>query len=221
MEEKLPLVELARQALARGNALKAVELLEEEIKKLLEQNKLLEEQKKDSKGPKIDKLTGLFNKEMYLEILYPAYMHSYKTKQPLGQIAFDIHGINVINEEQGWQAGNDYLTKIGGIIRKVLAEKLTSIDMAFRPGGDEMIILLPNTTPEGVDKAAQFFLDAFREQNIEVAVGYGIIDTTDVNSMIESNNKIDKVLYESKTQAHAKEAQQQEEQGNKQTNPVQ
>ena len=86
-----------------------------------------------------DALTGLANRRSLDEIL--GAMEIGRTERlELGMLLFDIDHFKLYNDNAGHLAGDVCLKRIAGIIRAELRERA---DMAFRFGGEEFLILLP------------------------------------------------------------------------------
>jgi diguanylate cyclase (GGDEF)-like protein len=92
-----------------------------------------------------DALTGLANRRSLDEIL--GAMEIGRT-QPLelGMLLFDIDHFKLYNDGAGHLAGDVCLKRIAGIIRSELRERA---DMAFRFGGEEFLVLLPDVDLAG------------------------------------------------------------------------
>ena len=92
-----------------------------------------------------DTLTGLHNRRCFEE-------HREKIDNPenlpLSVIFADINGLKMTNDIFGHTAGDELIKKSSEILQQVCRQN----DVVARVGGDEFIILLPNTTKENADK---------------------------------------------------------------------
>ena len=86
-----------------------------------------------------DPLTGLGNRRLLSEML-PVVQAG--NAAPLSVIMLDIDHFKKLNDSAGHEAGDRCLARIAGIIRDELR---TASDCAFRSGGEEFLILLPDT----------------------------------------------------------------------------
>jgi diguanylate cyclase (GGDEF)-like protein len=99
-----------------------------------------------------DELTGCFNRAHALESLEAELTRSRRTNAPLSVIMLDIDHFKRINDEHGHLFGDQVLAAIGHRVRQVLRRS----DLRCRYGGDEFLILLPETPATGAHHVAQW-----------------------------------------------------------------
>ncbi|MDR1917026.1 MAG: diguanylate cyclase [Synergistaceae bacterium] len=92
-----------------------------------------------------DALTGLYNRHLCEESLVNL---DRKENLPLGIIYADLNCLKLANDAFGHHEGDVLLTSAANILR----ENAGKSDMIFRWGGDEFIMLLPNTDKESVEE---------------------------------------------------------------------
>ena len=102
-----------------------------------------------------DELTGLANLRALRETLAREIERARRFGRPLALAYLDIDALKQINDHSGHQAGDRVLISFAGVARATLR----SIDAVARVGGDEFVILLPET---GAD-AALPVVDRLRE----------------------------------------------------------
>jgi diguanylate cyclase (GGDEF)-like protein len=88
-----------------------------------------------------DGLTGLPNKRTIQDTIKRMTAQASRTASPLSAIAFDLDHFKQINDSYGHGRGDDVLATVGA----VLSETVRISDFVGRNGGEEFIILLPNT----------------------------------------------------------------------------
>ncbi len=88
-----------------------------------------------------DELTGCVNFKSIMELLEKEIVRSQRYQKQFTIIMIDIDDFKRKNDEYGHQAGNDILVAFTNIIRN----NLRSIDNVGRYGGDEFILILPET----------------------------------------------------------------------------
>lgn len=99
----------------------------------------------------VDVLTGLSNRR-WLEERLPRFIARHEhSGDPLSILVIDIDHFKRINDEFGHAAGDDALRAVG----KTITACLRPTDFAARYGGEEMVVLLPDTTTDGAIAAAE------------------------------------------------------------------
>ena len=142
-----------------------------------------------------DHLTGLRNRRYFEEELKNV---DTQENLPLSVMMCDVNGLKLVNDSFGHDAGDLLLKKAAEIIRKVSREK----DLIARMGGDEFVLLLPNTTAgETVDIANRIKELASMETvaNVELSISYGYETKTAENqSMTEMIGRAENHMYRHK-----------------------
>jgi diguanylate cyclase (GGDEF)-like protein len=98
-----------------------------------------------------DYLTGLYNRRYMAELLEKELHRMARKKQPAGIIIIDIDLFKGINDRYGHEAGDLVLREFSLFLRKNIREE----DFACRYGGDEFVIILPETTLENARQRAE------------------------------------------------------------------
>jgi diguanylate cyclase (GGDEF)-like protein len=98
-----------------------------------------------------DGLTNCFNRSHGLETLDGELRRARRSRQPLSILMFDIDHFKTINDELGHLRGDDLLRAVGAQLTRVLR----STDMRCRYGGDEFLIILPDTPLLGAQQVAE------------------------------------------------------------------
>jgi diguanylate cyclase (GGDEF)-like protein len=98
-----------------------------------------------------DPLTGVHNRRFLMKYLPRELERSRRCDHPLGLVSCDLDNFKRINDEFGHEAGDEILQtfalRAGQSIRQ-------EIDWMARSGGEEFIIVLPETTLKGASRAA-------------------------------------------------------------------
>jgi diguanylate cyclase (GGDEF)-like protein len=124
-----------------------LQLLTESISAQMAHASLFELKEMESRT---DALTGLLNRRAYEERLAIEAARSARYGHPLGLALFDLDGFKAVNDQLGHPAG-DFVLK--GVAAAIDSSRLT--DDAFRIGGDEFALLMPETKLEGAKIAAE------------------------------------------------------------------
>jgi diguanylate cyclase (GGDEF)-like protein len=109
-----------------------------------------------------DALTGLPNRRAMNDTIKRMAAHSGRTAQPLAAIAFDLDRFKSINDRYGHEAGDAALSAVGECLREHLRES----DFAARSGGEEFLILAPNTDLEGARVLAEKLREALSREEV-------------------------------------------------------
>jgi diguanylate cyclase (GGDEF)-like protein len=88
-----------------------------------------------------DALTELFNYRFFSEAIGLEMERARRGAQPLAMILLDIDHFKVFNDKWGHELGNRALVHIASLIKTALRK----LDIACRFGGEEFVVLLPNT----------------------------------------------------------------------------
>lgn len=108
-------------------------------------------QEKVRRSALFDALTGLPNRQLFVQQLEHAVALRQRSHHPFAVLFLDLDGFKLINDTLGHHTGDRVLEEVASD----LAQQLRSVDMAARFGGDEFVILLTDTDPEGALKAAE------------------------------------------------------------------
>lgn len=153
-----------------------------------------------------DDLTQCYNRRHAMYTLKEWFARSKRYGTPFSLIYFDLNGLKRVNDKYGHQAGDLLLRSVVAAIKKLLRES----DMLFRMGGDEFMVLCPDTDKRGADICAERMQDAVKavtiiDQNISFA--YGISHSVDLyKDMDEMLSTADKLMYQCKKEMKSKEA---------------
>lgn len=151
------------------------------------------------KEAKTDILTGLYNRRAYYEICHKEFQRLLRHNRCLSVIMFDIDHFKEINDTYGHDTGDNVLKSVAAIVKGVIRE----YDYAFRMGGDEFLVLLPETT----EKQALFLAERIRKRiankkfidkddKFYITASFGISQYNHIEKSIETIVKrADKALY--------------------------
>lgn len=132
-------------------------ILEKTQNELYQVNMILRENNNNLKQlSTIDALTGINNRRIFDETLSKELKRGVRNRIPLSVIIIDIDSFKQYNDNYGHIKGDHCLKKIAQAIKKNITR---STDMVARYGGDEFIMILPNTDYVGVKKVAGKILD--------------------------------------------------------------
>jgi diguanylate cyclase (GGDEF)-like protein len=98
-----------------------------------------------------DGLTGLPNRRSVDDTLKRMAAHAERTSSALGAAVFDLDHFKQVNDLFGHEKGDEVLAAIGAAV----GSSLRASDFAGRFGGEEFVVLLPDTDREGAVEVAQ------------------------------------------------------------------
>ena len=108
-----------------------------------------------------DPLTGLFNRHYFNSIIASELSRTDRYERPMSLMMIDIDGFRAVNNEYGHLRGDEVLREIA----KMLERSVRGADRVIRYGGDEFLVLMPETDGNG-DVAA--VADRLRERIAEI-----------------------------------------------------
>jgi len=152
----------------------------------------------------IDSMTKLYNRRHFKQLSEHSIDLAKRNKQPVSIIMLDIDKFKNINDTYGHQVGDEVIINLANILRY---NKRKS-DIICRFGGEEFVIMLPNTPVKGANIVAQkirkdvenFILNITDNQKINFTISLGVssINLEDDNSIELSLKHADDALYQAK-----------------------
>ncbi len=148
-----------------------------------------------------DELTGLYNRRKMDEVLESEFNKTKRYGNDMSLMMLDIDYFKRINDFYGHKVGDMVLSQIGSILRR----NIRNIDIAIRYGGEEFIIILPQTDFNSALLAAKKLKNLIKNQQFtqlqgEVTISIGIAAMPDerINSIDDILKIADDFLYEAK-----------------------
>ncbi len=138
------------------------------------EDKLVETLNRMEQMAATDGLTGLANRR-HLEVAAEReWRRCAREAQPLSVLMVDADKFKLFNDQYGHLAGDDCLRAVAGQLAK-LTER--SGDLCVRYGGEEFLVLLPNTDLEGALSLAEMLCRKVNDMNLPHArnVGFGVV----------------------------------------------
>lgn len=150
----------------------------------------------------IDDLTGIFNRRKLLKLAKKEFNHFLCTAQPLSVVLIDIDYFKKLNDTYGHLTGDKILT----IFTTFISNKIRSTDIWGRIGGEEFVLILPNTTSEEAKNISEHFrLDTNNLRvlangvSIEITISIGVTNANTTDSALHKVlQRADIALYQAK-----------------------
>ena len=155
-----------------------------------------------------DGLTGLANRRYFDEYFGAEWRRALREQREMALLMIDVDNFKIYNDTYGHIAGDDVLRRVAGTIAEAAARPA---DLAARFGGEEFVMVLPNTSPAGaaviaekvraqIDAMAIPHIGSANGRHVTVSVGgAALVPRTHMasTSLIES---ADLALYRAKQQ---------------------
>ena len=148
-----------------------------------------------------DALTGCFNRAHTLEILDGELSRARRSNSPLSVIMFDVDAFKKINDGHGHTCGDAVLAAVGQRIRQVLRRS----DVRCRYGGDEFLVVLPETGEAGALRVGEWLrteieqIQVHSPDRVSPTISVGVA-TAHAGEMTGAAlvDRADRALYEAK-----------------------
>ena len=152
----------------------------------------------------VDALTGLHNRRYFDMHLSSLLDQAAQESKPLSLLVLDIDFFKKINDTYGHDAGDEILRALAGRMRRAVR----SVDLVCRLGGEEFVIVMPETALDVAGKVAERVRRAVEaepfnvkdgQMAVPVTVSIGIADRGSDANPDFIYKSADKALYESKS----------------------
>jgi len=111
-----------------------------------------------------DGLTGCFNRAHAIDVIDTELRRARRSHMPVSLIMFDLDHFKEINDRHGHLCGDAVLAAVGS----KMCDVLRGSDLKCRYGGEEFLVLLPETPLEGAKRVA----DTLRREIADMPVGW-------------------------------------------------
>lgn len=146
-----------------------------------------------------DGLTKLYNRRYIDTVLLPLILESLHNEHWISVIMFDIDFFKKVNDQYGHQVGDTVLKDVAACIK----QELRNGDYAGRFGGEEILVILPNTTPEAAfaiaerirQKVVQLSFPELQHHSLTISGG---ISSQNNHGAVDMIKEADSNLYKAK-----------------------
>ncbi|WP_028486488.1 sensor domain-containing diguanylate cyclase [Thiomicrorhabdus chilensis] len=196
---------LAQQELEKQNRLLAEDnlslegLVEQRTQELSELNQTLYQKIENVQyNATHDVLTGVYNRRCFEERLQKEISRAKRYCHPLCIILIDIDDFKVFNDRYGHKQGDLILQKVA----KLLEEHLRETDTVARWGGEEFVIILPETDKlvaiEKAESLRQLIANLRFNKNSKITCSFGVTAFMEGDCADSIFSRTDKALYRAK-----------------------
>jgi diguanylate cyclase (GGDEF)-like protein len=156
----------------------------------------------------MDSLTGLFNRRRFETILSNEFKKSVRYLQPLSCMMIDIDHFKEVNDSFSHQTGDLVLREVARLIQANIRE----VDTPARWGGEEFVVLSPNTSKDNAVRAADRILKSIashpfpgiEQRKLTVSIGLAGIPDSRIDTPEKLVHAADLALYEAKRKGRAR-----------------
>lgn len=145
-----------------------------------------------------DALTGVPNRLHFTMVYQHAINMARRGEKPLGIIFFDIDYFKNVNDHYGHLVGDSVLKQIAALVR----QRIRKSDIIARWGGEEFVLLLPDSELDEAIKVAQLLRKVIDEENFEsvgnITCSFGVAVLEENEDAEHLLNRADELLYEAK-----------------------
>ncbi|RYF33081.1 MAG: GGDEF domain-containing protein [Cytophagaceae bacterium] len=159
-----------------------------------------------------DSLTGLANRRAFDEILERSFAEAWRSGQPLSLVMIDVDRFKEYNDLHGHPEGDKCLQQVARAIQTAVRRPL---DFVARYGGEEMVMVLPNTDAAGafsIAEAARYAVEAMhiphsvnplREVTVSIGVAFWTFNSA-IQTIEDLIRNADQALYQAKANGRNK-----------------
>lgn len=181
--------EYENQLLAKG-----LQILCEPLQRALEYEDLYEQASRDA-------LTGLMNRRVFDERINSTLAQAQRHGHPLTLACMDLDRFKQINDTFGHGTGDLVLQKVAACMERMVR----NCDILARIGGDEFMLIMPNTTLDAAEVLANRLCETINQLDLPVAgrgslgISIGLVEWQPGLDKKQWIQKTDEALYKAKT----------------------
>ncbi|MBH9579085.1 GGDEF domain-containing protein [Inhella proteolytica] len=144
-----------------------------------------------------DALTGLLNRRALSEYLEAQWHRHLRRRYPLALVMVDLDHFKLVNDSNGHAAGDAVLRRTAELFRQHLRRE----DLVGRMGGEEFLLVLPDTPKDAALALAERLRQLAHAQALGVSMSLGLtMASADDGTAEEAVKRADAALYRAKAQ---------------------
>jgi two-component system cell cycle response regulator len=145
-----------------------------------------------------DSLTNINNRYALMNALESEIHRAKRYNTPLCVIMYDIDFFKKVNDTFGHDAGDSVLIALSNLMK----QNLRDVDIIGRYGGEEFMIILPNTPLEATKNFAERLRIKVEQNNFQIVgnitISMGVVEVQSHENIDEVFKRVDNLLYVSK-----------------------
>ena len=154
----------------------------------------------------LDSLTQIYNRRTFNELAQQQWSQAKRHQQPISALMIDVDHFKLFNDHYGHPAGDACLKKVSQAIKSCIQR---SSDIFGRYGGEEFVVLLPETDAKGAQRVAQAISEALEQlalrhdvsptaNHVTASIGGATCLRTTGHDLEELIKNADRALYKAK-----------------------
>lgn len=161
-------------------------------------NDLVEKIEEITELSETDQLTGIYNRVKFSKELEKEIERKERYQTELSLIMFDVDHFKKVNDTYGHDRGDQALIELTSVVSRLIRET----DIFARWGGEEFMILTPNTDLSAANKLAERIREEIAKVEIEevghITCSFGVTDFKREDDFDKLTKRVDDALYEAK-----------------------
>ncbi|MHC1717581.1 MAG: diguanylate cyclase [Acidaminococcaceae bacterium] len=145
-----------------------------------------------------DLMTGCLTRRAGVRILENTLKNSERNKKPLSMLLLDIDHFKRVNDNWGHLMGDKVLKRVAKIVKAEVRDK----DSVIRTGGEEFVVLLPDTDAENavlIAERLRISIESFLHPSVgKVTASFGVAEKRKEDNRITWYKRVDDALYHAK-----------------------
>ncbi len=138
-----------------------------------------------------DPLTGLYNRRLFAESFEKELNRARRYGLPLGIVILDLHRFKEVNDKYGHPRGDEVLRAAAATLQKALRTS----DSAFRIGGDEFALLLPQTDAAQAEALGKRIETVFAETLKPLQLGFSVTMDHGVATFPQDGDQSEQLIH--------------------------
>ncbi len=145
-----------------------------------------------------DPLTDIYNRQIFNTMLQQVYTEKQRDGISVSLILFDVDHFKKVNDNHGHDIGDKVLIEL----TKLISKNIRTSDVFARWGGEEFVILMPNTGSDSAYKKAEFLRGVVENHEVEyipkITISLGVTEISLSDKERTCFKRVDKALYQAK-----------------------
>lgn len=150
---------------------------------------------------RIDPMTGLANRRAIMEMIEQEFSRASRHQRATSIIMADLDYFKKVNETHGFNTGDDVLVEVSRVLKGCLRNE----DICSRWGGEEFLVLLPETSLDGALAVANKIRESVamtefkvNRPGIQITISLGVCEYNADQNIFEAISRADQALHQAK-----------------------